>query len=174
MQDELVFRLANALNTQLITAEARRAERVPSPDSMDSYFQGMAWLNKGSMLNNNLVRAQTYFERALAIDPDNVDALAQNAFADVQIVVSGTPLTKRLLASRRPKRLRPKPYPSRQTTLALTGLSALSMALQTEASEQSPNVRGRWRLIVTLSSLTRSLACISFILIAARKPRLTC
>jgi TolB-like protein/Tfp pilus assembly protein PilF len=89
MQDEIVSRLANALNTQLITAEARRAERVPSPDSMDSYFQGMAWLNKGSMLNNNLVRAQTYFERALAIDPDNVDALAQNAFADVQIVVSG-------------------------------------------------------------------------------------
>ena len=88
MQDELVFRLANALNTQLITAEARRAERVPSPDSMDSYFQGMVWLNKGFNLND-LVRAQTYFERALAIDPDNVDALASNEFADVQPVVSG-------------------------------------------------------------------------------------
>ena len=88
MQDELVFRLANALNTQLVTAEARRAERVPSPDSMDSYFQGMVWLNKGFKLYD-LVRAQTYFERALAIDPDNVDALAQNAWADVQIVVSG-------------------------------------------------------------------------------------
>jgi tetratricopeptide (TPR) repeat protein len=88
MQDEIVSRLANALNTQLITAEARRAERVPSPDSMDSYFQGMVWLNKGFNLND-LARAQTYFERALAIDPDNVDALASNAFADVQFVVSG-------------------------------------------------------------------------------------
>jgi TolB-like protein/Tfp pilus assembly protein PilF len=88
MQDEIVSRLANTLNTQLITAEARRAERAPSPDSMDSYFQGMAWYNKGFNLNN-LVRAQTYFERAVAIDPDNVDALASNAVVDVQIVVSG-------------------------------------------------------------------------------------
>ena len=88
MQDELVFRLANALNTQLITAEARRAERVPSPDSMDSFFQGMAWLNKG-FLRNDLASAQTHFERALAIDPDNVDALASNAWANVQLVVSG-------------------------------------------------------------------------------------
>jgi tetratricopeptide (TPR) repeat protein len=88
MQDEIVARLANTLNTQLITAEARRAERAPSPDSMDSYFQGMVWLNKGSKLND-LLRAQTYFERALAIDPDNVDALASNAVADVLIVVLG-------------------------------------------------------------------------------------
>ena len=35
MQDEIVARLANALNAQLIIAEARRAERAPSPDSMD-------------------------------------------------------------------------------------------------------------------------------------------
>jgi TolB-like protein len=88
MQDEIVARLANTLGTQLITAEARRAERVPSPDSMDSYFQGMVWHNKGFNLND-LVRAQTYFERALAIDPDNVDALVSNAFVNVQIVVSG-------------------------------------------------------------------------------------
>jgi hypothetical protein len=48
MQDEIVARLANALNAQLITAEARRAERAPNPDSMDLYFQGMVWANKGS------------------------------------------------------------------------------------------------------------------------------
>ena len=30
MQDEIVARLANALNAQLIIAEARRAERAPS------------------------------------------------------------------------------------------------------------------------------------------------
>jgi adenylate cyclase len=39
MQDEIVARLANALNAQLIIAEARRAERAPSPDSMDLYFK---------------------------------------------------------------------------------------------------------------------------------------
>jgi len=47
MQDEIVARLANALNTQLVAAEAHRAERTPHPDSMDLYFQGLAWVNKG-------------------------------------------------------------------------------------------------------------------------------
>src|ERR1700689_1398911 len=39
MQDEIVARLAGALNAQLVSAEARRAEQVPTPDSMDLYFQ---------------------------------------------------------------------------------------------------------------------------------------
>ena len=38
MQDEIVSRLANALDTQLIAAEARRAERSLDPDSMDFFF----------------------------------------------------------------------------------------------------------------------------------------
>jgi TolB-like protein len=42
MQDEIVSRLANTLQTQLVTAEARRAESTPNPDSMDLYFLGMA------------------------------------------------------------------------------------------------------------------------------------
>ena len=45
MQDEIVARLANALNAQLEAAEARRAERAPNPNSMDLYFQGQAWFN---------------------------------------------------------------------------------------------------------------------------------
>ena len=60
MQDEIVARLANSLNTQLITAEARRAERAPSPDSMDHYFQGMAWFNKG-FAPDNLYASQKLF-----------------------------------------------------------------------------------------------------------------
>jgi hypothetical protein len=47
MQDEIVARLAGALNGQLAAAEARRAEKAPTSDSMDLYFQGMACLNKG-------------------------------------------------------------------------------------------------------------------------------
>ena len=46
MQDEIVARLAGALNTELVAAEARRAERAPNPDSMDLYFQGLACLTK--------------------------------------------------------------------------------------------------------------------------------
>ena len=48
MQDEIVARLANQLGTELIAAEARRAQQAPNPDSMDLYFQGMAWFNKGT------------------------------------------------------------------------------------------------------------------------------
>ena len=82
MQDEIVARLAGALNTQLVTAEARRAEHAPNPDSMDLHFQGLAWLNKG-MTPDNVAQARSFFDRALAADPDNVDALIGSAAADV-------------------------------------------------------------------------------------------
>jgi adenylate cyclase len=38
MQDETVSRLANTLDAQLVSAEARRAEQAPNPDSMDFYI----------------------------------------------------------------------------------------------------------------------------------------
>ena len=73
MQDEIVASLASQLGVELITNEARRAERAPTPDSMDLYLQGMAWLNKGR--NPGYVdRARGFFERALALDPNNLDA----------------------------------------------------------------------------------------------------
>jgi TolB-like protein len=78
MQDEIVARLAGELNAQLVAAEARRAEQAPSPDSMDLYFQGMAWFNKG-LTPDNLARARSFFDRALAADPGNVDALVASA-----------------------------------------------------------------------------------------------
>ena len=74
MQDEIVARLANSLNTQLVTTEARRAERAPNPDAMDLYFQGKAWLNKGQTLEY-MSQARGFFERALTLDPCNVRAL---------------------------------------------------------------------------------------------------
>jgi TolB-like protein len=74
MQDEIVARLTNALNAQLIIAEARRAERSPSPDSLELYFRGMSAYNKGHTLDN-LSEARKLFERALALDPGNVDAI---------------------------------------------------------------------------------------------------
>ena len=74
MQDEIVARLTNALNAQLIIAEARRAERTPSPDSLELYFRGMSAYNKG-LTPDNLSEARKLFERALALDPDNVDAI---------------------------------------------------------------------------------------------------
>jgi TolB-like protein len=78
MQDEIVSRLAGALNTELIAAEVRRAEKASNPDSMDLYFQGLAWFNKG-VIPENVAQARSFFDCALAVDPDNVEALVGSA-----------------------------------------------------------------------------------------------
>jgi TolB-like protein len=52
MQDEIVSRLANTLNTQLVEAEARRAERSLHPDAMDLIFQGITREGLPSILRN--------------------------------------------------------------------------------------------------------------------------
>ena len=83
MQDEIVSRLANTLNAQLIAAEARRSEYEPHPGSMDLYFQGAAWLNRGPS-PENLAQARSCFERALALDPGNVEGLVGMASIDAQ------------------------------------------------------------------------------------------
>jgi hypothetical protein len=83
MQDEIVSRLANALNAELIAAEANRAEHSPHPDSMDFYFQGAAWMNKGTS-PEYMAQARGYFGRALALDPGNVEALVGMARVDSQ------------------------------------------------------------------------------------------
>jgi TolB-like protein len=87
MQDEIVSRLANTLDARLIAAEARRAESALHPSSMDAYFQGRANLNKG-ITPEYLARAHGFFERALALDPGNVDALWGAALVDATIASS--------------------------------------------------------------------------------------
>ena len=62
MQDEIVARLAGALNAQLVAAEARQAEQAPNPDSMDHYFQGLACLFKGRA--RHVASAQFFRSRA--------------------------------------------------------------------------------------------------------------
>ena len=86
MQDEIVASLASQLGAELITNEARRAERTPAPDSMDLYFQGMAWLNKGRN-PDDIARARGFFERALALDADNLDAALGMAEADFLVAI---------------------------------------------------------------------------------------
>jgi TolB-like protein len=87
MQDEIVARIANTLNAQLVAAEARRAERAPAPDSLDLYFQGEAWVNRGVTFES-LSKARSFFERALALDPANVDALAGMAQVEANFAIS--------------------------------------------------------------------------------------
>jgi TolB-like protein/class 3 adenylate cyclase len=82
MQDEIVARLAGSLNAQLVAAEARRAEQAPKPDSIDLNFQGLACFNRG-VTPDNLARARSFFDRALAADPGNVDALIGSGLVDL-------------------------------------------------------------------------------------------
>jgi TolB-like protein/class 3 adenylate cyclase len=81
MQDEIVSRLANALEIQLVAAEALRSERKQNPNSMDLYFQGRAHLNNRTT-PQAIAKARQCFERALAADPENVEALVFRAGVD--------------------------------------------------------------------------------------------
>ncbi len=87
MQDEIVARIANTLNAQLVAVEARRAERAPAPDSMDLYFQGEAWVNKGVTFES-MNKARGFFERALTLDPANVEALAGMSQVEANFAIS--------------------------------------------------------------------------------------
>jgi TolB-like protein/class 3 adenylate cyclase len=85
MQDEIVSRLANRLGQELARVEAARAGRSANPDSMDHYFLGLAHLNKGAT-TEFLGKARSHFDRALDLDPENVDALVGRAQVDVTAV----------------------------------------------------------------------------------------
>jgi TolB-like protein/class 3 adenylate cyclase/tetratricopeptide (TPR) repeat protein len=87
MQDEIVSRLANTLNVQLIDAEARRAQGSTRPDAMDLYFQGRAFLNR-EVTSEYLRQARGLFERALLIDPSCIEALYGCAVVDLQVATN--------------------------------------------------------------------------------------
>jgi len=84
MQDEIVSRLANTLNAELIEVEARRAGLSTHPDAMDLYFQGWACANNGTTAEY-MTQAQAFFDRALALDPDNIEALVGSARVEAAI-----------------------------------------------------------------------------------------
>jgi TolB-like protein len=84
MQDEIVSRLANTLNAELIEAEARRAQRSPRMDAMDLYFQGRACINKG-VTPASMAQARGFFVRALALDPGNIEAAVAAAQVDMAV-----------------------------------------------------------------------------------------
>ena len=134
MQDEIVARLAGALNTELVAAEARRAEQIPSPNSMDLYFQGLAWFNKGRA-PDNVAQARGFFDRALAADPGNVDALDSDRRARTRSRAyrSLRPIPWRRLL--RPKRNWPKPCHRSRTMRLATCCLGLSTCSTKRAAE---------------------------------------
>jgi tetratricopeptide (TPR) repeat protein len=81
-QDQVVARLANSLGYELIKAEAEKSVHSRDPDAIDLDIRGRALLLQGMQQStkdkNNVARA--WFEQALAIYPDDADALAGNSF----------------------------------------------------------------------------------------------
>jgi adenylate cyclase len=76
LQVEAVSRLANSLGVELVKAEALRAmrERPSNPDAVDLAMRGMAIMN-GTESLASVNEAIGLFERALALDAKNVQAL---------------------------------------------------------------------------------------------------
>jgi len=84
MQDEIVSRLANALDAELIAAEARRAEHSVHPDAMGLVFQGRSCFNKG-LIPEYMTQARCFFEEALTLDPENIEAMLGLARVDFNL-----------------------------------------------------------------------------------------
>jgi TolB-like protein len=77
LQDQVVARLANALNYQLIRAEAETGARSKNPDVIDLVMRGNAaifrFVQHPTKDDNTAIRA--LFEQALKIDPNDPNAL---------------------------------------------------------------------------------------------------
>ncbi len=83
LQDEVVERLARALQVELVNAEAERSlhDRPRNPDAIDLTMRGLALLNQLATKTAS-DEARDLFEQALALDPTNADALAGAARVD--------------------------------------------------------------------------------------------
>ena len=87
MQDEIVYRLARTLDIELtaIVARSTAASLAENADLLGHVFRGRAALNRG-LAANAQQEALQHFERAIAIEPDNAEALAGLATAHANIV----------------------------------------------------------------------------------------
>lgn len=76
IQSEITGQIARRLQLELIEVENRRLERKPPEtlDSLDLALRGFSVFNRGNT-KTNMTEARGLFERALALDPDNAEAL---------------------------------------------------------------------------------------------------
>jgi adenylate cyclase len=94
LQDQVVARLANSLGLALTNAEAQRGARSKNPDAIDLTMRGWAlfWSalpKPPNEVRESLKQARALFDRALAIDPNDADALAGSANAYFDEYFSG-------------------------------------------------------------------------------------
>lgn len=81
-QEEIVRRIASALSAQLVRIEGQRsaAERPKDPDALDLFFRARSMLDRNRSLAG-IDRARPLLEKAIALQPDFVDALDALAWA---------------------------------------------------------------------------------------------
>jgi tetratricopeptide (TPR) repeat protein len=86
LQKEITGRIANALNRELVTAEAARP--TDNPDALDYILRGRAARARPNS-PEVLGQAINFFERALSVDPQSVEAQTQLANALTSRVLDG-------------------------------------------------------------------------------------
>jgi adenylate cyclase len=81
LQNQVVARLANALNYELIRADAETGAHSKNPDAIDLDMRGneAIWRFTQHPTKDNAVAIRALFEQALKIDPDDAQALAGDA-----------------------------------------------------------------------------------------------
>jgi TolB-like protein len=91
MQDEIVTRLAHAMDIQLSEAEAARLKRTPAanPNAEDLALQCSAAKQKHGYVGKDAEPGMRLCEQALALDPNNVRALSLLALKSGVLVGSG-------------------------------------------------------------------------------------
>jgi adenylate cyclase len=92
MQDEVVTRLARAMDIQLLAAEAARLKRAPAanPDAEDLALQCVAAVQKSGYFGKDADAGSGLCEKALSIDPNNVRALTMLSIKIYFSVISGS------------------------------------------------------------------------------------
>jgi adenylate cyclase len=81
LQDQVVARLANALNYELVRADAETAAHSKNPDLIDLDMRGTEalWRFQQQPTKDGLMAIRALFEQALKIDPDDPEALGGDA-----------------------------------------------------------------------------------------------
>ncbi len=81
LQDQVVARLANALNYELVRAEAEANAHSKNPDVIDLDMRGTEalWRSQQQPTKESNLATRALFEQSLKLDPDDATALAGSA-----------------------------------------------------------------------------------------------
>ena len=91
IQDEIVGQIAQALDLQLIEAEARRTfrERPDHPDARDMAMRGWSIMNNEGFLPQTCQSCAQLFKSALAVERENVRAMIGLALTKARLQYGG-------------------------------------------------------------------------------------